>query len=100
MSGRPEDPIGELLAQSLVVWRIAGSIERAGDSALRIHGGTKEIAVERAPSDLPFRWIVEVEGRRRGALSIIAVLRQIRAALDPDYAAKRVRISVAPPVSP
>jgi hypothetical protein len=43
-----------------------------------------------------FRWMVTVDGRKRGAISLVAVLRQVREALDPGYAASRVRIAVAP----
>lgn len=35
-------------------------------------------------------------GRRRGAISLLAVLRQVRAALDPGYAAQRVRVTAFP----
>ena len=93
-----KDPIGELLAQSLVAWGVAGSVERTSDGTFRIHAGTSEISVERTGDDFPFRWMVGVEDRRRGAVSILALLRQVRAALDPGFAAKRVRVTVAPPV--
>jgi hypothetical protein len=43
-----------------------------------------------------FRWMVIIDGRRRGAISILAVLRQVREALDPGYAASRVHVAVAP----
>ena len=43
-----------------------------------------------------FRWTVTVDGRKRMAISLVAVLRQVREALDPGYAANRVRIAVAP----
>ena len=98
MTEPSKDPIGELLAQSLAAWGIAGSVECTSGGAFRIHAGASEISVERAPTDLPFRWMVGIDGRRRGAVSIVSVLRQMRAALDPGYAAKRVRVAVAPPV--
>jgi hypothetical protein len=85
-----------LLAQSLVAWRVAGSVECASDGALKVCGGRKEIRIERAAPDLPFRWMITVDGRRRGAISLVAVLRQAREAIDPGYEAKRVRIAVAP----
>jgi hypothetical protein len=43
-----------------------------------------------------FRWVVTVDGRKRPAVSLLAVLRHVRAALDPEYAAARVRVTVAP----
>jgi hypothetical protein len=43
-----------------------------------------------------FRWLVTIDGRKRGAISLLAVLRQVRQALDPGYAACGVRVAVAP----
>ena len=96
VSGAPSDLACELLAQSLAAWRVAGSVERASDGALVIGGGRKDIRIDRAPPHLMFRWMVTVDGRKRGAISLVAVLRQVREALDPGYAANRVRIAVAP----
>jgi len=47
-----------------------------------------------------FRWLVTIDGRQRPAISIVAVLRQVRQVVDPGYAARRVRITVAPLVPP
>ena len=88
--------VRELLVQSLAAWRVAGSVARAVDGALVIAGARKDIRIERAPPDLMFRWMVTVDGRKRGAISLVAVLRQVREALDHGYAANRVRIAVAP----
>ena len=44
--------------------------------------------------------MVIIGDRRRGAISLVAVLRQVRATLDPGYAVMRVRItafSLVPP---
>jgi hypothetical protein len=89
------DTVRELLAQSLLVWRLPGSVERASDGALVIGGNRKDIRIDRAPPHVMFRWTVTVDGRKRGAISLVAVLRQVREALDPGYAANRVRIAVA-----
>jgi hypothetical protein len=43
-----------------------------------------------------FRWLVTIDGRTRPAISLLAVLRQVREALDSGYAANRVRVAVAP----
>jgi len=91
----PNDLACELLAQSLVAWRVAGSVARADDGALVIAGTGKDIRIERAPPHAMFRWTVTVDGRKRGAISLVAVLRQVREALDPGYAAVRVRIAAA-----
>jgi len=87
------DLVRELLTQSLAAWSVAGRVERASDSALLVNS-SKSIRIERSP-DAMFRWMVTVGGRTRGALSLVAVLRQVREALDPGYAASRVRIAVA-----
>jgi hypothetical protein len=90
------DLVHELLAQSLAAWRLAGSVARASDGALVIGGGRKDIRIDRAPPQLMFRWMVTVDDRKRGAISVVAVLRQVREALDPGYTANRLRIAVAP----
>jgi hypothetical protein len=96
LTGAPNDLARELLAQSLIAWRVAGSVKRAGDGALVIGASRKDIRIDRAPPHLRFRWMVTVDGRKRGAISLVAVLRQVREALDPGYAANRLRIAVAP----
>ena len=45
---------------------------------------------------LPFRWLVITDVRERPAISIVAVLRQVRGVLDPGYATRRVRIAAFP----
>ena len=57
------------------------------------------IRIGRAPTDLPFRWHVTVDDRKRAALSLVAVLRQVREALDPGYATLRPRIAPVPLVA-
>jgi hypothetical protein len=94
LSGAPTELLCELLTQSLVAWGVGGSVERAGDGI--VLSGTKDIRIEPAREDLMFRWMVIIDGRRRGAISILAVLRQVREALDPGYAASRVHVAVAP----
>ena len=96
MSGIHGELVHDLLAQSLVAWRVVASVERAIDDALVISGGRKTIQVNPAPARSMFRWMVTVDGRKRGAISLVAVLRQVREALDPGYAANRVRVALAP----
>jgi hypothetical protein len=86
----------ELLAQSLAAWHVAGRVVRSAEGALRIDGGGRAIQVDPGPPDAMFRWFVTVDGRKRPAISLVAVLRQVREALDPGYAALRVRVAVAP----
>jgi hypothetical protein len=91
----PSDLPLALLTESLAAWGVAGSATRAHGGALVIAGAGKNIRVERAQHEM-FRWTVTVDGRGRPAISLVAVLRQVREALDPGYAAIRVRIAVAP----
>jgi hypothetical protein len=86
----------ELMAQSLVAWRLTGSVRATSDGAILVTCRDHDIRIEPAPSDLPFRWIVIVDDRRRTAISLVAVLRMVRAALDPGYATMRARIAPSP----
>ena len=88
MSTAPHDLVGALLAQCLVAWQLA----------ILVHSAAIDIRIERAPENLPFRWVIGVDGRRRGAISLVAVLRQLRAALDPGYTPHRVRVAASPEV--
>ena len=95
MTGVPADLLCELLAESFVAWRVAGRVQRNGDGAIVICEYAKNIRIDPAPPDLMFRWMVTVDGRKRGAVSLVAVLRQVREALDPGYAANRLRVALA-----
>ena len=96
MSEAPVDLTCELVVQSLAAWRVAGAVERSRDGAIIICGARKDIRVDPAPSDPMFRWTVTIDGRKRRAISIVAVLRQVREALDAGYAANRVRVALTP----
>ena len=86
----------ELMTQSLVAWRLIGTVRGTSDGAILVSCQTHNIRIEPAPSDVPFRWIVIVDDRSRPAISVVAVLRMVRAALDPGYAAMRARIAPFP----
>ena len=88
------------MKQSLVAWRLTGSVRGTTDGAILMSCDEHEIRIEPAPPDLPFRWMVTIDDRRRGAISLVAVLRQVRAALDPGYATTRARIAAFPLVPP
>jgi hypothetical protein len=94
------DLLRELLAQSLAAWHLPGEVRRAGSGAVLLRCNGKEIRVEPAPPGSPFRWMVKVNGNSRGALSLPAVLRRVRAALDPAYERYQVRIAPAPVIPP
>jgi hypothetical protein len=94
-----DEILGELLAQSLIAWRLDGTVARTSDGSVLLSCSTADIRVRAAAPDLPFRWMVTINDRTRGAVSLIAVLRQVRTALDPDYVTNRVRV-VVPLVPP
>ena len=97
MSGVPIGLVAELVCASLAAWRVAGEAHtRDGAIVIEQTGGGRSITIEPKPDDAMFRWLVTVGGRKRPAVSLLAVLRQVRAALDPDFAATRVRVTVAP----
>jgi hypothetical protein len=96
----PADHVRELMKQSLVAWRLTGSVRGTTDGAILMSCDEHEIRIERAQPDSPFRWMVTIDKRRRGAISLVAVLRQVRAALDPGYATMRVRVAAFPLVPP
>ena len=93
-----DDTLSALLEQSLRFWRVPARVSRLDDS-LAVTGLGREIRIVRACPDLPYRWLVAVNGRQRPAVSVIAVLRQVRLALDPGHAAQKLRIT-APMVRP
>jgi len=90
----------ELMEQSLRFWRLTGCVHLGCDGAVLLSCGAHAIRIEPAAPNLPFRWMVTIDDRRRGAVSTVAVLRQVRTALDPGYATLRARIAVAPLVPP
>jgi hypothetical protein len=94
VSAAAKDLTCELLTQSLIAWRLTGRVERRGGDAVHVTCSDIDIAVERAPPGLPFRWMVTLGQRKRAAISLPAVLRQVREALDPDYARNKVRVGI------
>jgi len=93
LSDASKEILGELLAQSLIAWGLDGTVQRASDGSVLLSCNGTDIRVQAAAPDLPFRWMVTIDDRTRGAISLIAVLRAVRTALDPGYAANRVRIA-------
>jgi hypothetical protein len=96
VTAAPSDLLCELLTQSLLAWQITGQARRTSGGAILISCERCEILVKPAPSDLPFRWLVTANNRERPAISIVAVLRQVREALDPGYATRRMRVTAFP----
>jgi hypothetical protein len=90
----------ELMTQCLAAWRLTGSVGGTSDGAILVSCDKHQIRIQPAPPDLPFRWMVIIDDRRRGAVSLVAVLRQVRATLDPGYATMRARVAAFPLVPP
>jgi len=95
----PADLVRELLTQSLKAWTIPGGVECDGEGVLVIGQNGKSLRIDTAQHPM-FRWTVSVDSRKRGAVSLVAVLRQVREVFDPGYAGQRVRVAVAPLVPP
>jgi hypothetical protein len=93
---RTLEHLRELMTQALPAWRLAGEVCGADDGAILVSCDNREIRIAPAPPGVPFRWTVTIDGRRRTAISVIAVLRQVRAVLDPGCAAMRVRVAPVP----
>jgi hypothetical protein len=96
MTAATSDLLCELLTQSFLAWHVAGEMRRTSGGAILVSGEGREILVKPAPPGLPFRWLVTVDERERPAISIVAVLRQVRQVLDPGYATQRVRVAAFP----
>ena len=94
------DHVRNLMEQSLAAWRLRGSVQVTTQGVILMMCDTHEIRIEPASTDLPFRWMVTIGNRRRGAISVVAVLRQVRTALDPAYARSRALIATNPLVPP
>ena len=94
-----EERVARLLSRSLALWSVPGRVGQEG-GAIVVASLGRSLAIARAAPDLPFRWLVTVDGRARPAISVIAVLRQVRLALDPGYAKTRVRIAPMPVLPP
>lgn len=92
-----------LLSECLAAWRIRGDVRSSPTGALIVTARDMTIDVAPADRNLPFRWLVTVDGRSRPAVSVVAVLRQVRHAIDPGFRTSRIRVAapvVAPPAMP
>ena len=93
MSDASKEILGELLAQSLIAWGLDGAVQTTSDGAILLSCNGRNIRVQAAAPNLPFRWMVTVDHHARGAISLVAVLRRLRIALDPNYAANPVHVA-------
>ncbi len=84
-----------LLETSLEAWQLAGKVGADGAS-LVLNSRDTELLIAKAPADMPFRWVVMIEGRRRTAASVNGVLRIVRQTLAPGYEPLSLRIAPLP----
>jgi hypothetical protein len=88
-----ETRLSTLLERSMTAWGLLAKVTLDEAGVIAILSPGHDVKVARAAPGAPFRWMVSVNARKRPAVSILAVLRQVRQALDPGYATSRVRIA-------
>ena len=86
-----------LLETSLEAWQLAGKVGANG-TGLLLNSQDTELSIAKAPSGMPFRWVVMVDGRRRTAASVNGVLRIVRQSLAPGYEPLGLRFAPLPAV--
>ena len=96
MMGAVPDAVVELLRESLAAWRVAANVTCNADGGVEVRAQATRLVIARAPPNLPFRWLVSIDDRRRGATGIAGLLRSVRSALDVNYRPIRVRIAALP----
>lgn len=89
-----------LLEESLRAWEIAGKVQRDETGGIVVTAKDERLLVTQAPEGVPFRWVVNVGGRTRTAMSVTGVLGIVRQAIDPTYQPLRARIAPAPVLPP
>jgi hypothetical protein len=82
-----------LVEESLALWGRPGTVHRELNGTIVVTTAGHHIRIDRAEIDLPFRWLIVGEGRRRVAGSVTGLLRALRLGLDADFQASRVRIA-------
>lgn len=87
-----------LVRTSLGLWRVDAAVRRSDDGRIVIEAPGLDVEIGRAPSELPFRWLIETAGRQRPASSVAGLLRNLRMLLEPQFRPARARIaSFTPP---
>src|SRR5689334_3916083 len=70
LSGVPGELVRVLLAESLAAWRVAGDVSRSADGGFVISVDNESLGIEAEPPASLFRWMVTVDGRKRGSISL------------------------------
>ncbi len=86
-----------LIGLSVEMWAgTAQAAVRLDDSGtITLASDAHHVTVERAPEDMPFRWVVTCDGRKRTAASVTGVLRVVRQHITPGY--EPFKLTVTPP---
>jgi hypothetical protein len=82
-----------LVEESLALWGRPGTVHREPTGTIVVRTAEHHVRIDRAEIDLPFRWLVVIDGRRRVASSVTGLLRALRLGLDADFQPSRVRIA-------
>jgi hypothetical protein len=81
-----------LLRTSLAVWGADANVEIAPDAVAVVHTGELTLRIARAPSTIPFRWVVRYGMRERPAASVNGLLRIVREVVEPGWHPGRARV--------
>ena len=94
-SAEPAIDLGALLGASLAQWAVDARLEPAGDAAVVRWGDGAAVRIgrRRAPDGTGAAWTLDDEP----LASVLEVLREVRHAVDPDFAPARLRIGPPPP---
>lgn len=92
------DALRDLLEASIDCWALEVAIDQSSvDDHIHIEAdGTARLKIYRAPDNLPFRWVVEINERKRTAASINGVLRVVRQTLAPGYQPYQLTMAPSP----
>ena len=89
--------VHRLLTASLAAWQVMGRVQRDADRITLTVGAQTVLIARGAP---PFRWMMTVGGRDRGATSVAGLLRMVRRVVNPDHQTSRLRIAPSRLVPP
>jgi hypothetical protein len=88
-----DEALAALIDASLVLWGRPGDVRRCASGVIFIKAPELEAEITRAAPGVPFRWTIDIHGRRKHASSIPGLLRLLRMALDESFRPGRVRIA-------
>jgi hypothetical protein len=90
---RTNAALSDLLKASLALWRVDGTVNAQSDGSLVATIGERRLVIARADTGPPIRWMIAVDGRTRGAVSVAGVLRIVGVAAGRPASQSRLRIA-------